>query len=369
MYNDRIGRLQQLISQQQVDALIVIPGPSMYYLTGLSFHLMERPVLGIFPKSGTPVFFLPELELVKLEASPLQLTPVTYDENPASQEQALQKALSKVGLNSDSTLAVEPLRFRFFELELIRRSAPGIEVRSAKGLTSQLRLIKDQAELAAMQRAVDIAEAALTDALPLVKPGMTEQELQAELVVQLLRHGSEPDLPFHPIVASGPNSALPHADASERTLGAGDFLLIDWGASHQGYCSDLTRTFALGEASDEMRSIHQAVFEANQAGRNAIAPGVQAGELDRQARQVIETAGYGPRFTHRLGHGLGLEPHEPPYLYGENEAELQPGMTFTVEPGVYVHGFGGVRIEDDVVVTESGGESLSQISRALEVIA
>ncbi len=194
---------------------------------------------------------------------------------------------------------------------------------------------------------------------------MTERDLAAELVLQLLRHGSEPTLPFAPLVAAGPNGANPHATPTERPITPGDLVIVDWGAAYQGYFSDLTRTLAVGEVAPELEHIATVVAEANAAGRRAVQPGSPAGAVDAAARHVIENAGYGPYFIHRTGHGLGMEVHEPPYLYGGNERPLVPGMTFTVEPGIYLPNRGGVRIEDDVVVTEDGGESLSTLPRTL----
>ena len=155
---------------------------------------------------------------------------------------------------------------------------------------------------------------------------------------------------------------------TERKVQAGEFLLIDYGASYDGYFSDLTRTFAVGEISPELKQIYAAVKGANEAGRKAGAPGIQAGKIDQAARKVITDAGYGPQFFHRTGHGLGMESHEEPYIFGENQLLLEEGMVYTVEPGIYLEGIGGVRIEDNLVITETGSESLSDFSRDLTVI-
>ncbi len=197
---------------------------------------------------------------------------------------------------------------------------------------------------------------------------MTEKEIAAELVVQLLRHGSQSDMPFAPIVSSGPNSANPHAVPSDRKLRPGDLLVVDWGAAVDGYISDLTRTFAVGKVDEEYRKIHQIVLEANAAGRAAAQPGVPCANVDSAARTVIEKAGYGQYFTHRTGHGIGMEPHEDPYMRGDNLQLLEPGMAFTVEPGIYLPGRNGVRIEDNVVITEDGAECLSDMPRELRVV-
>jgi Xaa-Pro dipeptidase len=224
-------------------------------------------------------------------------------------------------------------------------------------------------EIGAMRQAVKIAERALAATLPKIRAGMTEREVAAELVVQTLRAGSDADLPFAPIVASGPNSALPHAFVTDRVIQPGDLLTLDWGAATRGYFADLTRTFAIGgEMDPELKKIYELVKGANAAGKAAAKPGVTCASVDAAARKVIADAGYGEFFTHRVGHGLGLEGHEEPSMHGRNEMRLEAGMTFTVEPGLYLPGRGGVRIEDDVVVTADGCESLSTYPRELQVI-
>jgi Xaa-Pro dipeptidase len=174
---------------------------------------------------------------------------------------------------------------------------------------------------------------------------------------------------FGTIVASGPNSANPHHSNGDRPFAAGDLIIMDGGAWHQGYASDITRTIALGQPSVEARRIYELVKAANAAGRAAATrPGATGETIDQAARQVIEQGGYGPQFIHRTGHGLGMEVHEPPYIVGGSRDPLPVGATFTVEPGVYISGVGGVRIEDDVVVTEEGAESLTSFDRDLIVV-
>jgi Xaa-Pro dipeptidase len=220
-----------------------------------------------------------------------------------------------------------------------------------------------------MRKAAEIAQAALEATKPVIKVGVTEREIASELVSQLLRHGSDPALPFFPIVSGGPeNSANPHATPTERALQAGDLLVIDYGANYADYYSDITRTFAIGELSEEQQRIYELVKQANAAGRAKVAPGVTAGEVDAAARAVIAEVGYGEYFFHRTGHGLGMEGHEPPYIRGDNQLVLQAGMTFTVEPGIYITGLGGVRIEDDVAVSEDGCDTLTTLPRELEVL-
>ena len=219
-----------------------------------------------------------------------------------------------------------------------------------------------------MRQAVVIAQDALKASIPLIKIGMSEKELAAELTIQLLRHGSSPELPFAPIVSSGPNSANPHASPSDRKLRAGDMLVVDWGAAYDGYISDLTRTFAVGQVDAECQKIHKIVQEANAAGRAAGKPGATCAAVDKAARDVIEKSGYGVYFTHRTGHGIGMEGHEDPYMRGDNLQILEPGMCYTVEPGIYLSERNGVRIEDNLVITERGAESMSDMEREIRVV-
>ncbi len=363
----RFARMQVALQHASLDALVLNPGPTMVHASGLVFHLMERPVVFIIPAKGPPALILPEFERTKGEACPLRPILYSYAEDPASRQATFEAAARQLGLPG-RRLGVEPLRLRVFELRLLEAAAPGAQFASAEDLITGLRVAKDQAEVETMRRAVHAAEAAFRSTVPLIKLGMTERELASELTVQLLRAGSESELPFPPIVASGPNSALPHGVPTDRRLQRGDQLIIDWGATVEGYISDLTRTLAFAPLDPELGRVHAVVLEANRAGRSAARPGLACAEVDRAARQVIDAAGYGPQFTHRTGHGVGMEAHEPPYIRGDNLDLLAPGMTFTVEPGIYLEGRGGVRIEDNVVITPEGAESLSTLDRSLTVI-
>lgn len=366
-YKQRIGKLSSLLQAEGLEALAVETGPNLFYLTGLTFHLMERPTVGLFSTHAPPRLILPELERPKAEGASVAFELFTYGEQEGASLGAFQAGLTGMGAKG-SRIGVEPLQMRFQELNLLQASSPDTAFVSASRVLAGLRMVKDQSEIAAMQRAVEMAQQALSQTVPLIRIGMSERELASELSLQLLRAGSEPETPFSPIIASGPNSALPHAVPSDRTLGARELLILDWGARSEGYISDLTRTFALGEVSAELGSIHQVVQEANAAGRAVIRPGARCGDVDRAARQVIVSAGYGEFFIHRTGHGIGLEAHEPPYIREAEPTVLEPGMTFTVEPGVYLAGRGGVRVEDNLVVTEDGGISLTSYPRELQVV-
>lgn len=329
---------------------------------------MERPIVAIFQPTDRPLLILPKMEVSKAEKSPVVFDLFPYEEDEDSRVHAFRSAAAALKTKK-MRVGIEPLGMRVFELGYLQAALPEATFSPSPEIPADLRSTKDEGEIEAIRKAVSVAEKAMEDTLPKIQLGMTENEVAAELVVQLLYAGSEPELPFSPIVASGPNSALPHATASDRRLQAGDLLIIDWGARIHGYVSDLTRTFALGEVEDDLQQIHQAVKAANAAGVMAVQPDVSSNEIDRAARLEIVEAGYGEYFIHRTGHGIGLEPHEEPNIREGNPKALKPGMTFTIEPGIYIPDKGGVRIEDNVVTTQDGGESMSTFSRELQIIA
>jgi len=367
MPHPRFDKLHASLRTSDLDAVILNPGSTLTYLTGLHFHLMERPVVLLFAKDQIPAIVLPELELQKVASLPYDLQVFAYPENPSEWDQAFRKASQALGLDG-KRIGVEPRQLRLLEFSYVKSSAPEADYPDASDVLSSLRLRKDKAEVDAMRRAVKIAQEALEATIPLIKVGMTEKELSSELVIQLFKHGSEPEMPFSPIVSGGLNSANPHASPTERKLQVGDLLVVDWGAAYDGYISDLTRTFAVGEVDDEYKKIHEIVQDANAAGRAAAKPGIPCGDVDKAARDVIEKSGYGKYFTHRTGHGIGMEGHEEPYMRGDNRQLLEPGMAFTVEPGIYLPGRNGVRIEDNVVITETGADVLSDMPREIRVM-
>lgn len=367
MTQSRLDKLNASLQTGELDSVILNPGPTLKYLTGLNFHLMERPVVLLFAKDQVPALVLPELELQKVANLPYKLQVFSYPENPSEWDAAFRKAVQALDLDG-KRIGVEPRQLRLLEFRHVKNGAPEADFPDASDVLAQLRLRKDKPEVEAMRRAVQIAQSALEATLPLIKIGMSEKELSAELVTQLLRQGSESEMPFSPIVSFGPNSANPHASPTERRLQQGDLLVVDWGAAHDGYISDLTRTFAVGDVDEEYRKIHKIVQEANAAGRAAAKPGVPCANVDKAAREVIEKSGYGKYFTHRTGHGIGMEGHEEPYIRGDNLQLLEPGMAFTVEPGIYLPGRNGVRIEDNVVITETGADVLSDMPRQMRVV-
>jgi Xaa-Pro dipeptidase len=366
-YINRQERLAHELEQASLDCLALNTSPSLAYLTGLHFHLSERPVVAFFTPGQPVVLALPELEIAKINHLPYPLRAFPYTEDPATWAGVFHAAVQEAGIDIH-TIGVEPNRLRFLELKLLEKAVPTARFVSAEAILATLRMVKDAHEIMAMRKAVDIAQRALIATIPSIKIGVTERELASELTLQLIMHGSDVELHFTPIVSAGPNSANPHATPTDRPLQHGDLLVIDWGAIHRGYVSDLTRTFAIGKIDVECLQIAQVVQEANAAARAAARPGIPAELIDLAARSVIDAAGFGEYFTHRTGHGLGMEGHEPPYIRHGNLLILEPGMTFTIEPGVYLPDRNGVRIEDNMLITPLGGESLSDLPRDLHQI-
>lgn len=360
MYTKRLNRLIEQTAVCKCDVLALMPGANLFYITGLSFHLSERPIVALFPVDRRPAIVLPALEAVKVEQASIELDVFPYRDEEGYAT-AFQSACAALEL-ADCTIGVEALRMRLLEVQLLQLYAPGHQLVPAEDVLAGLRVRKDQSELEQMRRAVAVTEAALRSTVCQVRAGMTESEVAALLTVELYQAGGE-GVAFPPIVAAGPNAASPHSTPTHRPIGPGETLVIDCGATVGGYAADITRTFAIGALEPELANVYEVVQAANAAGLGAAGPGVPAEEVDRAARAVIAEAGYGEYFIHRTGHGLGLEVHEAPFIVAGNRQLLEPGMTFTVEPGIYLPGRGGVRIEDDVLVTPSGVESLTTFPR------
>jgi len=364
MIKARLDKLKTLMEKHQLDCVTIMPGPNMRYFAGLAFHLSERPILAFFPREGEPALVVPGFESFKATAAP---GPFSWRVFAWSDEEGAEGAFAaccQALRLAEKGVGVEKLGLRVEEYWLLQKHAPGMTALPADPLITALRQVKDTTEIEKMKAAVRLVEAVLAETLPKIKIGMTEKEVAAELMVGLFKGGSEA-LPFDPLVQTGATGATPHAGPGERKIAAGDLLIIDFGARVDGYASDLTRTFAVGAINDKARQVYALVQQANAAARQAARPGLTGEALDRVARTIIDEADYGEYFIHRTGHGLGLEGHEPPYIVAGNTSPLEPGMTFTIEPGVYIQGVGGVRIEDNVVITESGAETLTTFSRDL----
>jgi Xaa-Pro dipeptidase len=364
----RLNALVASMESHYLDAVLLNPGSSLPYLSGLHFHISERPVVFALSKAGKVSIVLPELEKQKVTHCPYPISSFTYSEDVASWQKAFSTGLAFLAGSGAKNIGIEPRSLRVLELRLIEEALPGVKLTSCESLVASLRMRKDSDEIAQMKVAVDIAQKALLETIPRVKVGVSEREMAGLLIQNMLKFGSGGELPFQPIVAFGANSANPHAVPTDYKAKQGDMILFDWGANTNGYFSDLTRTFALGDPGETLKNAYAAVQAANAAGRKASKPGITAGKVDDATRNEIVKAGFGPQFTHRTGHGLGLEVHEEPYIRAGNDAILDVGMTFTVEPGVYLDGLGGIRIEDDMLITSHGSESLSTLDRDLQIL-
>lgn len=364
---NRIKNITKILNDEGLSALALNPGPSFTYFSNLSFHLMERPVVLIFTANHEIGIVVPEFEMLKLQGLPSSIQTFPYPDNPSVWGEVFSNACKVMQLDHQ-TIGIEPTQMRFLELNYLQVAAPNAKFIAANELLEKVREEKDEDEVNLIFKSIEIAQNALEATLQWLKPGMTERQIANELVIQLLRAGSDPEIAFSPIVASGPNSANPHAVPSDRVVEAGDPLLFDWGARYQGYCSDLTRTFVLQKPHPTIDQIYPIVAQANEAGRLAARPGLPAGDLDAIARKVIDDAGYGKFFKTRLGHGFGLDVHETPYLYPESRIPLASGNIITIEPGIYIPDVGGVRIEDDVVITPNGCRTLSYMPRKMRII-
>lgn len=366
MNSIRFEKLINLMKKTGFDAVALNPGYSMRYLTSLDFHLMERPTVLIIKQDGSLAFILPELESSRAEKEFSRDCLFTYGDNPENWLNEFKNAANYLDL-FNASIGIEPTRLRFLELDYLKKAIPGSKVLAAESIFSNLRVNKDETEIENMRQAAIIAQNALLETIKEPVVGKSEKELASELVINLLKNGSD-ELPFGPIVAAGPNSADPHATPSDYVIQPGDILLFDWGANFNGYASDISRTFVVEKADPLFEEVANIVHQANQTGVKTGKPGITAGSIDKATREVIENNGYGEFFIHRTGHGLGMEAHETPYIYAENQMVLEPGMVFTVEPGIYLRGKGGVRIEDNVVITADGAKSLTDLPRELKVI-
>jgi Xaa-Pro dipeptidase len=300
-----------------------------------------------------------EEEAARAASERAQLYVWRDEEGPA---RALTAALER----PDLRVGIEKGHLTVDRYELVS-AHPGIRLDGCDALVAQLRLVKDADEHELHRRAAAVVDRALARLASEIRPGRTEADL-ASVVAQILHSEGAEDVGFAPAVLAGANSALPHGSPGRHELAAGDLLIVDIGAAVGGYHADITRTYVVGAEPDaRQRELFEVVREAHQAGIAAAKPGTPCREVDLAARSVIEAAGLGEHFVHRTGHGLGLEVHEPPSVHAQNADPLPEGAVITVEPGVYLPGYGGVRIEDDVVVTASGPEVLTRAAVGLEI--
>jgi Xaa-Pro aminopeptidase len=363
----RLSRVQEAMGQAGVDALLLSLGADLPWVTGYVAMPLERLTMLVVPAAGRggATLVVPELEAPRVTPVPgvFALRPWGETEDPIS----LVTALVDKCAGSSPMLAISDRAWATFVLRL-QAALPGSTWRPASEVTASLRAVKDDAEVEALVQASAaadrVAAALLRGEIALV--GRSEREVSIEITHRLLAEGHE-KVNFA-IVASGPNSASPHHEPGERTIGAGEPVVCDFGGTLAGYCSDITRTVFTGRPPRELARIYEVVAEAQARGVMSAQVGQQCSAVDEAARRVITEAGYGEYFVHRTGHGIGLEEHEDPYIVAGNGGPLVAGHAFSIEPGVYVPGRYGVRIEDIVVATPSGPRALNRADHALTVL-
>ncbi|MCY4726551.1 aminopeptidase P family protein [Nocardioides sp. STR2] len=361
-YADRMRRATADASEAGLDGLLVTPGPDLVWLTGYQpTAITERMTLLVLTQDRDPTLLVPTLERPDVEravgAPSLLVEDWADGEDPFVRASELIRADATMGI-ADSAWAMHLLG--------LQDAVPGSSYRSLTQCLPMLRAVKDASELARLAAAGAAADATYEQILGVRFAGRRETDVAADLARLLREHGHE-QVDFT-VVGSGPNGANPHHEAGERTIEVGDAVVLDFGGLMYGYGSDTSRTVCVGEPSALVREVHDVVRLAQQAGVDAVRPGVACQEVDRAARTVITDAGYGERFIHRTGHGIGTTTHEPPYMIEGEEQPLVPGMCFSVEPGVYLAGQFGVRIEDIVTVTETGAKRLNNTDRELRVV-
>lgn len=353
--NARVGRLRKAMAEKGVECLLVSQPENRRYLSGFTG---SAGVLIITADHALLASDFRYYEQVRQQAPDFELVEITD-----STQAALAAVLGRLGVNQ---VGFESQDLTVETYGQWRDAIGGVEWAPTSGMVERLRQIKDADEIAAIERAVRLADEAMSHIYDWLRPGMTEREVSWELEVYMRSHGAE-KLSFTTIVGSGPNGAMSHAVTSDRPIQVGDPVVIDMGCVVDGYCSDLTRSFCLGKADDHYQAVWKCVLQAQLAAEGAIRAGLPGVEADAVARRLIYGAGYEGKFGHGLGHGVGLAIHEGPRASMTSKDTLEPGMIVTVEPGIYEPGWGGVRIEDMVVVTEDGCRVLTGVEKRMIV--
>ena len=363
---DFARRMERAVEQAEAAGLtgvLVAPGPDLVYFTGyMPVAITERLTLLALQRGRPPLMITPSLERPDAESAPsagtIELIDWSDGDDPYA---AVAPRLDPSGAYaiSDSAWALQLLG--------LQRELPSTRYVSMTSALPMLRAIKGEDELQRLAAAGRAADECFEEIVKVRFAGRTENEVAADLAALLIDHGhSQVDFT---VVGSGPNGANPHHEAGDRTIEEGDMIVLDFGGLKDGYGSDTSRTIHVGEPTDEEREVFEIVRRAQQAGFEAVRPGVACQEIDRACRRVITEAGYGEQFLHRTGHGIGLTTHEPPYMVEGETQPLQPGMCFSIEPGIYLAGRFGVRIEDIVTCTEDGGRRLNNTSREIRIVA
>lgn len=346
----KLQKLRRALAEKQLDALLIASPINRRYISGFT------------GTAGAVIISLDDARFI---------TDFRYTEQAGSEAKGFKVVEHKQGLELEikqqlNEMNVKRLGFEkdhttYAQYEIYKQLFEA-ELLPVSGLVENIRIIKTSEELDIMKKAAKIADDAFTHIQSYIKPGVKEIDISNELEFFMRRAGAVSSS-FDIIVASGYRSALPHGVASEKEIQSGELVTLDYGALYNGYCSDITRTVAVGEVSEELRNIYDIVLEANLRGVKEIKPGMTGKEADTITRNYITEKNYGEYFGHSTGHGLGMEVHEAPVLSQRSDQKLEPGMVVTVEPGIYVAGIGGCRIEDDIVITETGNERLTESTK------
>jgi Xaa-Pro aminopeptidase len=367
---DRLGKAGRALSAAGMDALLVTPGADLRYLTGYNAKQLERLTCLVVPRQGDPVLLVPRLERPAALASPaadLGIEIIGWEETDDPFALAAERVTTALNGTRPDRVGVVNRMWAEHALQL-RDALPGTAIELAGPVLRELRMRKEPAEVAALRRAGQAIDRVHRRVGEWLRPGRTEAEVGRDIAEAILAAGHT-TVDFV-IVGSGPNAASPHHEVSDRTINRGDMVVVDiGGTTPDGFCSDCTRTYVAGGEPDEEALTYYAVLQqAQEAACEAVKPGVTPEAVDGAARSIITAAGYGDNFIHRTGHGIGLESHEEPYIVAGNTEPLEPGMAFSIEPGIYLPDRHGARIEDIVVCTEDGGERLNVVRRDLVVI-
>ncbi len=354
-------KLINFLRKEDISSLILIPGPNLYYATGLQVDPSERLIAAIIPIEQDPTVVCPSFEEERIRRS-TSITDIQTWEEDDDPFELLKKCLSDLELTS-SPIGLDP-KFWFEFYSRLVAVLPQTKFVNGGPIMEKARITKSKDELNLMQRASSLTTEGILKSIEQVSVGMTESEVGRIVSENLFKLSSEPE-PAFCLVQSGPNSAIPHGSASDRSIEKNDILLIDAGTTVAGYHGDITITTVIGDPSEKFKKIYEIVLRANRVAFEKMREGVPCEDLDKVARDLITSEGFGEYFTHRLGHGLGLEVHEHPYIVNGNKRKLKAGMTHTIEPGIYLLGKFGVRIEDNVVVTKDGAEWLSNVPREI----
>jgi len=360
IFEKRLQKTKEILREKGMGGLILSPGPNQFYLSGFFDEIMERHLFLIISENNDPLFFIPKLyeNQIKDEAVVENIHTWSDDEDPLI---ALENLMKNIDLPPDKRILFDDRMWLKFFNDIDQVINFDFQVGLASEVLTQQRILKDEMEIESVRKASKIADDVSEEIRELELVGMSENELANEIEKRMLNKGAE-EIPFDTISSSGPNCAKPHHRHSSRAIEEGDPVILDFGCRVENYISDQTRTVVAGnknKAPERFSSVFQAVKKAHDAALNKVEPGIKANMVDKAARNVLEEKNLGDKFTHRTGHGVGLEVHESPYIGSENEMVLKPGMIFSIEPGVYFPNQWGVRVEDLVLVTETGVKKLN----------